>query len=177
MKANELKPAEYNPRKITDDTLTVLKKSMAEFGDLSGIVYNVRTGNLVGGHQRVKNIDPKTVIERTETLDNIGTIAVGWIETEYGKFSYREVDWDVIKEKAANVTANNTLLQGEFDTDTLEELLKELSVDYAGFDDFKMGELAVDLDLLIEDIKIDEDKSKPASTIKDSECPKCGFKW
>jgi len=44
MKLSDLKPAAYNPRKITDEQLEMLKKSFKKFGDLSGIVYveNVR---------------------------------------------------------------------------------------------------------------------------------------
>ncbi len=43
MQIKDLKPAAYNPRKITDAQLARLKKSLEEFGDLSGIVVNVRT--------------------------------------------------------------------------------------------------------------------------------------
>lgn len=53
-----LRAALYNPRKITDAQLVALKKAMREYGDLSGIVVNRRTGHLVGGHQRVKGFDP-----------------------------------------------------------------------------------------------------------------------
>lgn len=55
---SNLNPAPYNPRKITDKKLAMLQKSMAEFGDLSGIVCNTRTGHLVGGHQRLKVFSP-----------------------------------------------------------------------------------------------------------------------
>lgn len=41
-----------NPRKITDAKLAQLKKSMLELGDISGVVFNVNTGNVVGGAQR-----------------------------------------------------------------------------------------------------------------------------
>lgn len=34
----EIKPANYNPRKITDRQLEMLAKSMSEFGDLSGFI-------------------------------------------------------------------------------------------------------------------------------------------
>ena len=47
MKVKNLKPAPYNPRKISDKKLEMLGKSMTEFGDLSGIVRNVKTGNLI----------------------------------------------------------------------------------------------------------------------------------
>jgi len=42
MDVKSLKPAGYNPRKITDKKLEMLKKSLEEFGDLSGIIFNRR---------------------------------------------------------------------------------------------------------------------------------------
>lgn len=42
MKVKDLKPAGYNPRKISKEKLAALKKSLEEFGDLSGIVVNAR---------------------------------------------------------------------------------------------------------------------------------------
>jgi hypothetical protein len=56
MQVKDLKPAGYNPRKISKEKLAALKKSLEEFGDLSGIVYNSRTRTLIGGHQRIKNL-------------------------------------------------------------------------------------------------------------------------
>ncbi len=66
MNIMDLKPAEYNPRTISDDQLERLKKSLEEFGDLSGIVFNRQTGNLVGGHQRLKVIPEGADIDKTE---------------------------------------------------------------------------------------------------------------
>lgn len=37
MKICDLKPAAYNPRKMTQEQLKNLKKAIEEFGDLSGI--------------------------------------------------------------------------------------------------------------------------------------------
>lgn len=65
LKLSDLKPAEYNPRKISADQLKNLKKSIEEFGDLSGIVFNRRTGNVVGGHQRLKCVPDDAQIEKT----------------------------------------------------------------------------------------------------------------
>jgi ParB-like chromosome segregation protein Spo0J len=36
MRVKDLKPSKFNPRKISDKKLSVLGKSMKEFGDLSG---------------------------------------------------------------------------------------------------------------------------------------------
>lgn len=133
MKVKDLKASEYNPRKITDSQLEMLKKSMEHFGDLSGIVFNKHTGNIVGGHQRIKNLLPDLNIVKEKHKDNVGTVAIGYIETDSGRISYREVDWDLSKEKAANIAANKH--GGEFDFPMLADLLQELDT----------GELDMDL--------------------------------
>ncbi len=63
MQVKDLKAFPRNPRKITDKKLDMLGKAMREFGDLSGVIYNTRTGHLVGGHQRIKHLDPSWEIE------------------------------------------------------------------------------------------------------------------
>ena len=124
MKIKDIKPADYNPRKINAKQLAVLKKSMAEFGDLSGIVVNSRTGNMIGGHQRIKNLDPEWPIKKNPEADDTGTIALGHVKTPWGQILYREVDWDPTKEKAANLAANKH--GGEWDLPKLEIILNEL---------------------------------------------------
>jgi hypothetical protein len=96
MYIKDLKPASYNPRKISDEQLERLKKSLQEFGDLSGIVYNRRTGNVIGGHQRLKCLPPDAKIEKKDLKERskTGTVAEGWIVIDGEKFIYREVDWD-----------------------------------------------------------------------------------
>jgi DNA modification methylase len=123
----EIKPAAYNPRKISKAQLEALGKAMREFGDLSGIVVNRRTGHLVGGHQRVKHLDPKWAIEKSVAEDSTGTVADGWIQTPWGRIGYREVDWPEGKEKAANLAANKH--GGEFDMPSVKELFKSIDID------------------------------------------------
>ncbi|MFH1033822.1 MAG: hypothetical protein V1806_04890 [Pseudomonadota bacterium] len=139
-----LKPASYNPRSISKAQLQALKKAMAEFGDLGGIVVNKRTGNLVGGHQRVKHLKPEWFIFKEPYEDKTGTVALGHIETPWGRWAYREVDWSPEKEMAANVAANRH--GGEFEDEGLKKLLAEvggLNFDLAltGFDLEEINEL------------------------------------
>jgi ParB-like chromosome segregation protein Spo0J len=54
---DRLNPAAYNPRKnLKEGDLEYerVKRSMSEFGCVQPLVWNKRTGNLVGGHQRLK---------------------------------------------------------------------------------------------------------------------------
>ena len=121
----DLRPSDYNPRQISDSQLLMLKNSLEEFGDLSGIVVNRKTGNIVGGHQRIKVLDPSWPIFKEEFTDKTGTVALGWIETPKGRLIYREVHWPEKKEKMANLAANKH--GGDWDTPKLKDLLKDLN--------------------------------------------------
>lgn len=128
---DDIKGNPKNPRRISEHDFEALKKSILEFGDLSGIVFNIRTERLVGGHQRVEAFKrlagQKTVAitQRFEQPNKQGTVAIGHVELEGELYGYREVDWDEGREHAANIAANR--IQGEFDTDMLAELTYELS--------------------------------------------------
>jgi hypothetical protein len=127
MHLSELKPNPKNPRIVTPEKLEMLKRSLAEFGDLSGIVYNKRTRQIVGGHQRASVFDAASVIEITKKYDKptkTGTIAEGHILVGKERYTYREVNWDEVKEKAANIAANKGV--GEWDMTELGSWMKEL---------------------------------------------------
>lgn len=178
-KVADLTPALYNPRKITDKQLSMLKKSMKEFGDLSGIIRNVKTGNLIGGHQRIKNLDPSWPIVSAPHTDKTGTVALGYIETPSGRWQYREVDWPEKKEAAANIAANQH--GGEFDMPKLKEIIIEL--DDGAFDTELFGFNSHELELMMTAIgdpnfapgtEADQgrlDQKEPTT------CPECGYSW
>lgn len=107
MKIADLRPADYNPRSITDKALAGLKTSLKEFGDISGIVWNKRTGNLVSGHQRVRAL-------REEFGDELEITKQHLLLPTGEQVKVRIVDWDETKERAANLAANNPMIQGDF---------------------------------------------------------------
>lgn len=131
MKLSELREASFNPRFMSDAQLEVLRGNLSSLGDLGGIIFNRRSGNLVGGHQRVRALkenspDIDVTIEEQLTEPNThGTVARGFILHEGEKFAYREVDWDEQTERIANIAANN--VHGTWDIPKLEELVKGLS--------------------------------------------------
>ena len=122
---NKLNPAKYNPRKDLkpgDTEYEKLKRSIDEFGYVEPIIWNKRTRNIVGGHQRYK------------ILKNMGLS-----EVECGV-----LDLDEVKEKALNVALNK--IGGEFDIPLLTDLLKDLSdsdfdARLTGFDLIEIDEL------------------------------------
>jgi hypothetical protein len=118
-----------NPRKITPESLDRLKKSLEKFGDLGGIVLNRRTGQLVGGHQRVAAFKlaevPATIVESLKKPDKQGTVAWGWIIIDGNRFTYREVDWSPETEAVANLAANK--IAGEWDDIQLKSIMADLA--------------------------------------------------
>lgn len=110
-----------NPREIEDENLEGLQVSMTEFGDLSGIVFNTRTGQLVSGHQRRDGLRKKfgdLPIQRDKDR--------AWIDLPDGKrFEIRMVDWDAATQRMANIAANNPHIAGHF-TRSLQPQLDEL---------------------------------------------------
>ncbi|MDQ7818847.1 MAG: hypothetical protein RDU14_17600 [Melioribacteraceae bacterium] len=124
MKLSDLKEAPYNPRDISEEALKGLSTSIGEFGDLSGIVFNERTGNLVAGHQRIKALKEKYGdIDIAFGKDGSASI----FTPDSHRFSIRLVDWPIEKEKLANITANNPNIQGEF-THGLQLVISDLKV-------------------------------------------------
>lgn len=173
----DLTPASYNPRKITDKQLSMLKKSMIEFGDLSGIIKNIRTGNLIGGHQRIKNLDPSWPIIKQPHKDKTGTISLGYIETPSGRWSYREVDWTEKKEATANIAANKH--GGEFDLPKLKEII--ITLDDGSMDPELFGFNSHELELMMTAVKQPEGDGEKEETEPEKPniilCPKCGHEF
>lgn len=113
---DDLAPAPYNPRrKMTEDESAGLRRSLEKHGDVSGITYNRKTGRLVCGHQRVRELRALGAVMRG-----------GVIRTpQGGEFPVRVVDWTEAQEKEANVTANNPHIASGWD-ESLDGLLREL---------------------------------------------------
>lgn len=135
MKLSELKPNPRNPRSMSESKAAMLKKSLDEFGDLSGIVYNRVSETLIGGHQRAK-VSPDdsqiTIVTEYKKPTRTGTVAEGFVDIDGERFSYREVLWDKKKEKAANIAANKGA--GQWDYPLLTEWLNELDAENIDMD-------------------------------------------
>ena len=147
---------------------------MQEFGDLSGIVVNVNTEHIIGGHQRVKVFDPQWPIKKQAYKDEQGTSAIGHIETPYGQWLYREVNWDKEKEAAANIAANKQ--GGEWDFPKLVDLLGEL--DTGNFDMELTGFDARELEGIMTSTGPSEENQEPEpGEGKTIQCPECGHEF
>lgn len=150
----DIKGYHKNPRKITEKMFNTLSESLKEYGDLSGIVVNVHTGEAVGGNQRTaffkKDPDNVRIIytEHLKTPTAQGTVARGYVDYNGERFSYREVNWDEKKTERANILANK--VGGFWDNDILANQFDVEDLRLAGFEDFELG-------FANEEIKVDTD--------------------
>lgn len=118
VRAERLNPAAYNPRrhlKPGDRDYEKLKRSIEEFGFVEPVVWNERTGFVVGGHQRLK------------VLLDMGETEIDCVV----------VDLEPDREKALNLALNR--IQGDWDEGKLAEVLADLDasafdVSFTGFD-------------------------------------------
>ena len=116
--AARLNPAAYNPRvdlKPGDKEYEKLKRSINEFGYVEPVIWNRQTGNVVGGHQRLK------------VLLDMGQTEIDCVV----------VDLDLSHEKALNIALNK--IQGDWDEDKLAAIMADFDaeafdVSLTGFD-------------------------------------------
>lgn len=154
---DKLKYAKYNPRKKLkpgDAEYEKLKRSIKEFGYVEPIIWNERTGNIVGGHQRFT------------VLKNEG---------------YKEIDCVVVnlgeqEEKALNIALNK--IHGDWDLPLLKDLLEEL--DKSMFDVSLTGFEAAEIEELfsnVHDKEIKEDDFDVEDALKEPVISKQGDLW
>ena len=155
MNISDLKNAPYNPRIITEDEKLALSKSVSTFGDISGITWNKLSGNLITGHQRIAELKGKYKEITFDEIDNEHFWIIG--DGMKTSFKIRVVEWDDMKEKAANIAGNSHTMSGKFELDLMPTLLEEIrEFDSQIFTDFRFDQLEKDLGLM--DWKFDEDK-------------------
>jgi hypothetical protein len=123
MKLDELTPAAYNPRKISVEAFQGLGKSIERFGLLMPIVWNKRTGNIVGGHQRFRYLKEKG-------------------ETEVDVIV---VDLDDQAEMTLNITLNNRAIRGDFTCDVVAMLETSEAQLGSSFNDVRLSDLFHDM--------------------------------
>lgn len=158
-----LLPADYNPRRISDRAMKGLRASLERFGELGGIVYNKRTGRLVGGHQRVKAL-----------------AAMGVKDAEV-----RVVDLPIAEEKAANLALNHPGIGGEWDEALLAVVLDEVKRDLpTAFDELHLediiGQSSASAFEQAGSNEVGESQTEEVDVDGfdlDHKCPRCGFEF
>jgi len=113
----QIKRAPYNPRVLNDAERRHLKAGLARHGMVAPVTWNEASGNLVGGHQRLSQLDALA-------------------GTEDYRLRVAKIDVDEGREKELNILLNNPNAMGDWDLGALEALLRDDSIDLggAGFD-------------------------------------------
>jgi len=116
-----MKQYHKNPRQITGKQYGDLERWLRELGDLSGIVHDLNSDEIIGGNQRSRVFDVnKCQVELSgepHEPDEQGTVAHGFIVWEGKRYAYRQVRWDARQCEQANIVANKA--GGGWDFDTL----------------------------------------------------------
>lgn len=125
----DIKNAEYNPRIMDKEAKKRLKAGLKKHGLVSTLTWNKRTGNLVGGHQRLEQLD---ALEKNKdySLD----VCV--------------IDVDEAEEATLNVHLNNPSMQGDWDLNKLMFMADDFGIDFVE----DMGFTKLDVDTMFDGI-------------------------
>jgi len=132
---SELTGAPYNPRTIGDRQRAALKESLRKNGLIAPLVWNRRTGNLVGGHQRM------------ELMDSL-------LRTKNYTLDVAEVDMSEAEEVAANIALNNANAMGEFDYGAVQSLATDYGLDLQKDFLFDRDDMLVSFGMDLEDAHV-----------------------
>lgn len=189
IKLTDIVPAEYNPRKISNDDFNKLSNSINEFGLVDPIIVNLKNNHIIGGHQRYDVLMDEHIADSSkyEDLKLIRLGDIGWVFPE----DSLTVE-DEAHEKALNVALNK--ISGEWDNEKLQELFTDLNMsgfdlNLTGFDEVEVTQLEFEDDIqFFDDISedlgeddFDEEEDKSDNKITDEEgyvvCPDCGHRF
>ena len=174
----DLNPSENNTRKINDEGLRVLEKSMENFGLVQPILVNLKDGanRIISGHQRYEVLLNQYIDGdlKSEELHLLQLGDLGWV------FKETKLELDGDDEETQLAIAMNTH-QGQFIQTELKKTLKDLElkgldVELTGFNKVELEKLDTPKPKTTtkkEDTKEDiSDKNENKKQI--AVCPKCG---
>lgn len=142
-KVEDLKEADYNPRKMTEQEERDLEDSIGEFGTVIPVVINIgkRSNLLIGGHQRTKLYKKRGIQEVDVMVPN------------------RELT--VAEEKRLNLRLNKNV--GSWDQEKLKDMGLDLLLDVGFGDD--------DLQVFFDDVDVIDDSFNTGRAIKEIKSP------
>jgi len=148
---DDIIPADYNPRILSDDEYEKLRRSINEFGLVDPIIINLKNNHIIGGHQRydVLSEEYRRKPFQDPNLLLLKRGDIGWVFTDEDLTIKSDEH-----EKALNIALNK--ISGDWDYPKLNLVLDSLieldfDVSLTGFDD-----LNVDLDEEIQTLDDDE---------------------
>lgn len=176
IKITDLKPAEYNPRRISEEDYQKLKNSISTFGLVDPIIVNLKNMHIVGGHQRYD------VLLDEHMLDNDFMAELPMIRLGDVGFVFTDTSLSIeddAHEKALNLALNK--ISGDWDNDKLSMVLEDLNssgldLELTGFNEYELTELQFENDIEYDDNISESDLSENTSSkeVKRIICPYCG---
>lgn len=140
------KPYHKNPRRISKKQTQELAAWLQELGDLSGVVHDLNSGEIIGGNQRSKVFDLANceieIAQRLPEPDAQGTVAHGFVIWQGARYAYREVRWTPEQCEKACIIANKA--GGDWDMAALELNFKKSNLLSWGFDPAELKEFTDD---------------------------------
>ncbi|MCC7422553.1 MAG: hypothetical protein IT428_19915 [Planctomycetaceae bacterium] len=143
-----------NPRSIDPYAADGLRDSVTRTGGLvDDPIWNRRTGHIVGGHQRLNAED-----KRRGTQDYYLSVKV--------------VDWDLKTQREVNVALNNPTIQGQYDVDLLEQLIRDseapIDIGAAAFDLPSLEALFLDAGKDLPDALFPSDSPEASAAVQEA---------
>lgn len=152
---DDIIPADYNPRILSEEEYSKLRRSMNRWGLVDPIIINLQNNHIIGGHQRyevlLNDFERKPFQDDHLLLLRRGDI--GWVFTD------NDLKLDSLEdEKALNIALNK--ISGDWDYPKLNLVLGELTnldfdVSLTGFDDLDLSHLNEELDMDLGDTDVD----------------------
>lgn len=198
IKITDIRPAEYNPRKISEDEKTKLRNSIDNFGIVEPILINLQNNRIIGGHQRFNVLLDQYVLDN----DFYAELNLLKLNDSYGwVFPDNDINLESEDmEKALNLVLNNTKVMGTFDEDKLVKVFNDLhesgfNTDLTGFNNNDIlgfqglnkekatveetstvseDDINLDSSLIIPEDEPEYDESI-ADGIETITCPRCGY--
>ncbi|MCU0439325.1 MAG: hypothetical protein MUC49_15620 [Raineya sp.] len=144
MKGIDINPKGYhkNPRQISEKQFANLKEWLEELGDLSGIIHDLNSNELIGGNQRSRVIFASgdyevNLTKKYANPTKTGTVAVGHLTWNGEMYNYRQVRWTPKQCEKANIIANKA--GGTWDTDILANEFEIEDLSDWGFEDWELS--------------------------------------
>ena len=193
IKITDLVPAEYNPRKISEEEKQKLKNSIDNFGIVEPILIALSDNEIIGGHQRFDVLFDQYLLDNNIFKElNLLRLneSFGWVFPDNDK----SLDSEDMK-KALNLVLNR--VSGEWDKEKVKAIFQEFQdsgfnntsltgfnndeiTGFMGLNDNLNDETNVEEDINIDtSMIIPEDEPEYDESIADNietiTCPRCGY--
>lgn len=131
--------ADYNPRKLSDESRKTLKRGIKKYGLVGGVVVNKQTGlTVVSGHQRLT------------VMDELQKYNPDTKENDY-KIRVDVINVDEKQEKELNILMNNPNAQGSWDYEKMREIIPDIDYKDAGLTEADLNMIGVNFLLQTEE--------------------------